>query len=111
MKFGFCSIIVKHVTKKYIGQWTCAARLVARAQESWDDFDIHVFGTESPSAAAISGMVIGAIVMLGAIGGMAFFTFQRKNRLRRNRIADDNVSDTVSEMSAIPMDNIGASNR
>lgn len=106
MKAGYCSIVVKQVTKKHIGQWTCAGRLVGRVQESWDDFGVHVFDNERPSSAAISGMVIGAIAVLMAIGGAAFFTYRRKYMVRRERLNNDNVLDTISISSAIPMGDI-----
>lgn len=107
MRSGFCSIVVKHVTKKHIGQWTCAGRLVGRDQESWDDFNVHVFDQEGrPTVAAISGMVIGAIVVLMAIGGVGLFTYRRKYMVRRNRITNDNISDSISESAAIPMGNL-----
>lgn len=106
MKSGYCSIIVKHVTRKHIGQWTCAGRLFGRNQESWDDFSVHVFDNEQPSVAAISGMVIGAVIALMAIGGAALFTYRRVYFVRRNKINNDNVSDTISESAAIPMGQI-----
>lgn len=109
LKSGYCSIIVKHVTKKHIGQWTCAGRLVGRNKESWDDFSVHVFDSEQSTAtAAVSGMIIGAIAVLIVIGGVAFFAYKRKYMIRRNRINNDNVSDTVSETAAIPMENLAA---
>lgn len=103
MKAGYCSIVVKQVTKKHIGQWTCAGRLAGRVQESWDDFGVHVFDNERPTSAAISGMVIGAIAVLMAIGGAAFYTYRRKYMVRRDRLNNDNVSDSISISSDIPM--------
>lgn len=106
MKAGYCSIIVKHVTKNHIGQWTCAGRLFGRNQESWDDFTVHAFDNEQPTVAAISGMVIGAFGALMAIGGAALFTYKRKYLERRDRITNDNVSDTISASSAIPLSQV-----
>lgn len=103
MRAGYCSIIVKQVTKKHIGQWTCAGRLVGRSQENWDDFGVHVFENDGPTVAAISGMVIGAIFVLMGIAGAALFTYKRKFMLRRDRINNDNISDSISESAAIPM--------
>lgn len=106
MRAGFCSIIVKQVTKKHIGQWTCAGLLVGRSQENWNDFGVHVYDNEAPTAAAISGMVIGAVFVLMGIAGGAFFTYRRKYIVRRERINNDNISDSIGESAAIPMGNI-----
>lgn len=106
MRSGYCSIIVKHVTKKHIGQWTCAGRLVGRSQENWDDFGVHVYDNEAPSAAAISGMLIGAVFVLIGIAAAAISTYRRKYMARRERINNDNISDSISESAAIPMGSI-----
>lgn len=95
------------MTKKHIGQWTCAGRLFGKVQESSDDFSVHVFDTEQPSVAAISGMVIGAVLALLIVGGAALFTYRRMYIMRRSRINNDSTSDTVSQSSAIPMGPIG----
>lgn len=103
MKAGYCSIIVKRVTKKHIGQWTCAGRLAGRAQESWDDFGVHVFDNEQPSSAAMIGTVVGAIVILIAFGGVVLISYWRKYTVYRDRINIADGPDTISESAAIPM--------
>lgn len=64
------------MTRRYIGEWTCAALLAGRSHESWDDFRVNVFENDL-SAAEISGMVFGIIFVAVAIIGVGVLTHRR----------------------------------
>lgn len=111
MKSGYCSIIVQKVTKRHIGQWTCASLLAGHSHESWDDFRVNVFDNEL-STAAIVGMAIGVVALIGGTALVAFITYKRRFRFLSPRINTqdpinpDAVSHTSSEAAVIPMSDL-----
>lgn len=106
MNLGHCSIVVRKATRKHSGQWTCAGRLAGREQESWDDFRVNVFESEL-SAAAISGMVLGAMFILCATLVVAYLTYKKRyhgfdTSARRQPNRNSNTS-SISSSSEIEM--------
>lgn len=101
MKSGYCSIVAKKMTKKYVGEWTCAALLAGRNRESWDDFRVNVFDNDL-SAAQITGMVFGIFIVIATLLGIGFITHKRGLYFWRTWIPSE--SDSVGSGEAIQME-------
>lgn len=65
-----------------MGQWTCAARLSGASYESHDEFRVIVFDSDTV-AASVSGLLIGAIVLVCTVSGVAFLAWYRQRSIRR----------------------------
>lgn len=65
-----------------MGQWTCAARLSGYEYESHDEFRVIVFDNDTVAASA-TGMIIGVIILICSISGLAFMAWYRQRRVVR----------------------------
>lgn len=82
LEAGYCSIIVTKVDRIHMGQWTCAARLSGYEYESHDEFRVIVFDNDTVAASA-TGMIIGVIILICSISGLAFMAWYRQRRVVR----------------------------